>query len=440
MTARWRCWVVDPRRAMGVASLAGLASLASLVALGCVGSSEDGDAASDSDAASDTTSSGDVTSSGGEATTRPATSDTTGTTGESPDSSGESTITTSGGDPDTDDDTGVAATEGWIELPNTLMNDVCPPDAACGAAISSWSGGIGDTARDRLIVWGGGHQDYYGNELYSLDVDLEQLVRLNDPSPYNPNPDECINTLSDGAPNSRHTYDGLTYIEHADRLFAFGGALACGGGYFGNDTWTLDLETLEWTAMDPHDGGTPEPVPGIVSDYDPVTGAVFLHDNQRLWRYDYDDNRYTELAGDQAIDYHLTGRIDPVRREFVLVGCRDCGESARGLLRISIADGSDYALEDLTDVAVGCDELIAEPSPGLAWEPGSERLVGWPGGEDVFAVDLGAMECTRYTATGGPGAQQGNGTFGRWRFFPDEGVFIVVNDAGQNAWAFRLGG
>ena len=412
----------------------GLVSLASVVALGCVGGSADGDAASE--ATSDTTSTGDASTSSGGATTRPATGDTAQTTGgDSPDSSGGSTSTTSGGD------TGVAATEGWIELPDTLMNDVCPPDAACGAAISAWSGGIGDTARDRLIVWGGGHQDYYGNELYALDVDLQQLVRLNDPSPYNPNPDDCISALSDGAPNSRHTYDGLAYIEHADRLFAFGGALACGGGYLGNDTWTLDLETLEWTSMDPHDGGTPAPVPGIVSDYDPVTGAVFLHDSQALWRYDYEENRYTELAGDQAIDYHLTGRIDPVRREFVLVGCRDCDSGgARGLLRISIADGSDYALEDLTELVEGCDELVSPASPGLAWEPGSERLVGWPGGEDVFAVDLGAMACTRYTATGGPGAQQGNGTFGRWRFFPDEGVFIVVNDAGQNAWAFRLEG
>jgi len=32
----------------------------------------------------------------------------------------------------------------------------------------AWSGGALDTKRDRLVIWGGGHADYYGNELYAF--------------------------------------------------------------------------------------------------------------------------------------------------------------------------------------------------------------------------------------------------------------------------------
>src|SRR5881394_4000718 len=65
---------------------------------------------------------------------------------------------------------------GWQELPNTKLQDACPPDNFggqnyafnfnCRMVISAWGGAIADTSRNRLILWGGGHSDYAGNELY----------------------------------------------------------------------------------------------------------------------------------------------------------------------------------------------------------------------------------------------------------------------------------
>lgn len=347
--------------------------------------------------------------------------------------SGENT-----GDPDTVDDTGVPATDGWIEIPATHLADVCPPATddydfsyACQAVLTAWNGAIADTTRDRLIVWGGGHGDYFGNEVYALDLDAQTLVRLNDPSPID-NVGDCPFSYVDGTPSSRHTYDGLAYIEHADAMFVFGGSRAsC--GFLADDTWTLDLATLAWTDMQPagdHPGGNP----GVVADYDADAGVVYLHDTAAFWRYELERNAYTRLA-DSYIDYHMTGRIDPVRQELVIVGCSGCGDGG-GAKRISIAAGSDYALEELA--LDGCDDLLAPVAPGLAWDPVREQLVGWPGGSDVFAIDLGALACTRFESEGGPGDAQGNGTYGRWRYFPDEGVFAVVNDWQSNAFAFRL--
>src|SRR3954462_11614119 len=115
----------------------------------------------------------------------------------------------------------VSSSLGWSQLSNTQLKSVCPPNGSggganagypfasqCGNVIGAWSGGIADTKRNRMIIWGGGHTDYYGNELYSLNLSNLSLTRLNNPSPINApvqNP-SCASVLSDGAPNSRHSY------------------------------------------------------------------------------------------------------------------------------------------------------------------------------------------------------------------------------------------
>jgi hypothetical protein len=67
-----------------------------------------------------------------------------------------------------------------------------------------------------------------------------------------------------------------TYISHADRMFVFGGSKSsC--GFFSTGTWTLNLGTLEWHLMNPS-GTKPQGGPGQVSDYDPNSKLVFLHD------------------------------------------------------------------------------------------------------------------------------------------------------------------
>src|SRR5690242_11848965 len=122
---------------------------------------------------------------------------------------------------------------GWHEIPNTSIRAVCPPNGFggssyafrddCNNITAAWNSAMMDTKRNRLIVWGGGHNDYLGNELYSLELDHFKLTRLTDPAvPVNST--GCEEALADGTqPNSRHTYDAVTYIEHADRLFVYGG-------------------------------------------------------------------------------------------------------------------------------------------------------------------------------------------------------------------------
>ena len=85
--------------------------------------------------------------------------------------------------------------------------------------------------------------------------------------------------------------------------------------------------------------------------------------------------------------------------------------------------------------------LVNTLSPGLDYDPVSGKIVGWSGGNTVYTLDRGTNTWSAITThSGGPGAltYEGNGTFGRWRYSPAAGVFVVVNGIAKNAFTFRL--
>jgi hypothetical protein len=342
-----------------------------------------------------------------------------------------------------------AAKPGWHAVPHSSLESVCPAETAaydfrgrCKYVIAAWSGGVADTNLNRLIIWGGGHADYAGNEVYAFDLNSLNMQRLNDPSPVNAT-SQCVETLSDGKPNSRHTYAGLACIAHANRMFSFGGSLN-GCGFFGNETWTLDLSTLTWKNMKPQ-GGPPAALPGAIADYDPNSRKVFLHDTRNFWEYDYDANRYRKIGPDQNLDYHMNGVIDPKRKMFFAIGA--AGSAGGGLKAISIGSGSNYSMRDWTTQATAtCEPLLKSGYPGLAYDSTLDRIVGWPNfGDVVYLFDPDTKSCATESFPGGPpdsshqgGPKTSNGTYGRLRYFPTKDVFVLVNDAGNDAYILRL--
>ena len=389
-----------------------------------------------------------------------------GSSGGSAGSSGGSAGSSSGGSSGTGSDAGGgaggaggASTDGggslcpglgWCEITNTHLRDVCPdadkyPDIqaneGCSGVINDWSGGMGDTKRNRLLIWGGGHGGYFGNELYALDLNTLKMLRLNEPSNvdgYDFKDCYAPDQYPDGRPTSRHTYDALSFIEHTDQLWTFTGAKApC--GYSGRDTWTLDLASIEtaplgqaapWTLKKAAPSG-PEGKPGVVSDYDPGYKRVFLSDLYTLFSYDVGADSYTKLSENATLDYHMTGRVDPKRHLFIVAG--------GGQLKVfDIGDGKNHAEQNWAASVTGCGPLISEVYPGLAYDPDLDKMVGWAGGDTVYILDVDKKSCEARTFAGGPGKQNENGTMGRFRYFPALKVFAVVNFIDKNAYTLRL--
>src|SRR3989344_1224004 len=119
----------------------------------------------------------------------------------------------------------------WYRIPNSQpsASGVYPGPGAPtgngpGSVMAAWSGGAYDTKRDRLIIWGGGHNDYGGNELYTFTLSTQKWTRIWGPSSGIPGSggSNCPETVGSGDPNSRHTYDGVVYIASLDKVFGSG--------------------------------------------------------------------------------------------------------------------------------------------------------------------------------------------------------------------------
>jgi hypothetical protein len=316
----------------------------------------------------------------------------------------------------------------WLELAGTPMKAVAADmskfpkvHGVVGprSVIIAWGGAALDTKRNRLVLWGGGHADYYGNELYAFDINKLVWQRLTDPFP-NPVKDQEIN--ADGTPNSRHTYNGLAYLTHADRFFAQGGALA-GVGFAKCDvTWTFDFATKKWEDRKPT-GTLPGGGIGQCCAYDPRSKKLYYGNNKGLFSYDYDQNRWVKLNNDSF--YYHTLAVDTKRGLLI-------GAGGKALFAYDL-NQKDFRRRNWK--SSGAQDLVNAGNPGLDYDPLADKIVGWHKGK-VYVLDIPKRTWTVKDVPGGPKDSR-NGTYGRWRYVPAVNVFILVTDWDRNVFFYK---
>ena len=110
----------------------------------------------------------------------------------------------------------------WAAISLNTISDVDPcPANNCSytavqgqsAVIDVWNGGAFATRygqRGGLVVFGGGHGAYYGNEIYVFDLASRKWERVSEPV-VNPSCNQSTGELQDGSPCSAHTYDYVDY-------------------------------------------------------------------------------------------------------------------------------------------------------------------------------------------------------------------------------------
>lgn len=133
-----------------------------------------------------------------------------------------------------------SAPEGsWVKVNTNLFSDAWVPknlrpnqgsSSNPHAIINAWSSFAWDSKRGDLVIFGGGHANYSGNEVYRWRGSTLQWERLSLPS--------ALDTQSvpvggaEYAPMSSHTYDNQLYLPVVDRFVTFGGAAQPSGGPF----------------------------------------------------------------------------------------------------------------------------------------------------------------------------------------------------------------
>jgi hypothetical protein len=135
------------------------------------------------------------------------------------------------------------ASEGqWVKANLNLFSDVWAPTELRplkGAStptpskiILAWSSFAWDPNRGDLYLYGGGHANYSGNDVYRWRATTRLWERASLPSEIKQ--DDRGNFLAvdgpNGAPPSAHTYDNNIFFPVIDRLIAFGGAAYNNGG------------------------------------------------------------------------------------------------------------------------------------------------------------------------------------------------------------------
>jgi hypothetical protein len=332
----------------------------------------------------------------------------------------------------------------WFEVPGSKLADIATPPSHGGAirGITAWSGGAYDSKHERLLVWGGGHSNYSGNEVYAFDLRTRRWSVLSKPS----EPDGARTPrYPDGQPRSRHTYNYIEYLPSIDRLVSFGGSgpFPTGGGEFTREIAEFDAEAAHWVsggrAEVPRPEGTRGSMIGAHARLDPRTGQVIFVPSMKgaIMSYDPAADRWRIGTRNAHVKAHSTAAIDPRNRQLLLIGAsRDGGPQIRRWNIDALSGG-----ESLVGQTQGDTEMESAYGPGFDYHPPSGCLVAWSGGADLFALDAGRLHWTRLTSTPGPGGDPGpqnrTGTYGRFRYSNALDAFVLVNGVEQNVWLIR---
>ena len=133
---------------------------------------------------------------------------------------------------------------GWVKASTNFYSDAWPTGADAvqlnsfkfpGAIVSAWSSFAWDSAGGNLMLWGGGHANYAGNEIYVWDGATGNWGRGSLPSKLDAN----SFVIGGTAPQPAHTYDNNIYLPVNGMFLTFGGAALAGGNFQKTDGTTV---------------------------------------------------------------------------------------------------------------------------------------------------------------------------------------------------------
>jgi hypothetical protein len=324
-----------------------------------------------------------------------------------------------------------------VEGISGVMNDWC------GGAFASGYGDLGG-----LVAWGGGHNGYFGSEVYVFDLATGRWNRVSEPydnGGASVAPD-CSpdGVYPDGSACPTHTYDQIDYHPATNRLVILGGTPdpVCGGcvddrvHFFDFTTGTWSLGVRKSSAL--YYGGT--------TAYDALRDRYWLLSGyvHTLSSYDPTEDHWREhgapYPGDNEIDG--AGAIDPLRDLYLFIDASGDGQ----VYALPLAGPFDVWVPLTTS---GDTDIQQFPALGFEWEPLCECFVAWGSGADLFALTppaSGDPLTAEWVWTRVPPDPSNtvipdrnrNGTYSRFRYAPSVNALLLVSHTDGPVWAYRF--
>lgn len=346
----------------------------------------------------------------------------------------------------------------WTVVSSNTIEDVDPcPARDCSysavegqsGVINDWCGGAFAGRRGELgalVAWGGGHNGYFGSEIYAFDLATGAWARASEPydSGSGSAADDCDDdgVYPDGSACPTHTYDQIDYDPATNRLVVIGGTPdpVCGGcvddriHFFDFDSGSWALGARKSTAL--YYGGT--------TAYDGQRGLFWLLSGyaHTLSSYDPALDEWNELGAPNPANNEIDGAgvVDPVRDLYVYIDARGTGI----VYAMPLAGPYDAWIELQT---TGDTEIQTAGAMGFDWEPLSERFVAWEDGADVYVLNppegdfRGEWVWARVPPDPSNAVvpiRNGNGTYSRFRYAATVNAFLLVSSTDGPVWAYRL--
>jgi Right handed beta helix region len=328
----------------------------------------------------------------------------------------------------------------WREIPNTALRDVFPPESGHPGwgsigprgVVAAWSGAAFDAKRNVLIITGGGHSDYGGNEVYEFNLGSARWARTTDPSKVAPGtkPGQFV-VVDSEAPVASHTYDGLVHLPETNQMFKFGGSFYGNGSPYDRHAYSFDLATKRWK----RGAEAPAYVLQVNSDYDPLTGQIIIGTGTGLMTYDPKADTWKSHPQLDPSTAAAAGVLDPEKRLYVQ-------------LMVARSQVSFYSLNKMStrQKAAITGDTDWPSASGMAYHAPSKRMVIWGGGRNVWAFNTTDWRVRKYdnVTSDAPfplrsnGGEKSAGIYGRWQYVPEHDLFIAYNHTGDNVWLYKL--
>ena len=360
--------------------------------------------------------------------------------------------------------------------------------------ILAWSSFAWDSKRGLLVLCGGGHANYSGNDVYFWGGVTRRWERAALPSEITQ--DDLGNWRAidgvDAAPSSAHTYDNSVYLRVADRFLTYGGAAYNNGGAYKRQTGSTDRKTgpysFDTSKVDPMKvgGTTGSHVQRVAPHPEAVGGEMWV--NRDVYGF------FPTASLPSNFVKGAMGYSEEGGKDVVYVSARS-GSTALALYKHTIHDADDPSLDTfeqvgryfggINDQGAGAYDPILNifvrtsgerltywdlntPGPknrnvvfdpidvsgsfvldrgfGMDYDPVRAQFVLWGGGSQVWVLRLPTevgpdgwvVEEQPAPTSEVPITHVGSGVLGKWKYIPNLDVFLALQDVqAGNIWLYK---
>lgn len=337
------------------------------------------------------------------------------------------------------------AADSWLEITGSNLSAVSAPDIGSptgtrDGGVFSFSGTTYDSLNKRVLMFGGGHADYAGNETYAMYLtDLRpDAWRWQQVSPAHVwatelNAGDLTEIGTPTKPVSRHTYGYCVYSNETDRFISMGGGALFSGGSHGDDAiWELDPSAGTWAKA----------TATLATDDRQNAWAVRQARNGKIWTWrvgtDQPITSWDPVA-DTKVDHGGTRSSSAPNT----AAYRDGGKDTQEIWVINDGDLLTWDLNDPDSAPTTVSQTSApyttgHGAHGFDWHPGDDRFVSWPGAAVINTLNPNGT-WTVQTPTGDtPGTSASNRTYNSFFYIPHLDRFGAVSGVSANLFLYRV--